>query len=110
MEDVLSWITTHLNPDTVKSIFNGITLGAAHRAEVHDPAVVEGDHDLEQEVCVAAGCISIQMHVTDWAEALREDPILSTVLDWLEAQKKPDLKRLLGEHASSEEGRLTLWN
>ena len=44
------------------------------------------------------------MHMTDWAEAQREDPILSTVLDWMEAQKKTDLKTLLGEHASSEEG------
>ena len=57
MVDVLSQITTHLNPDMVRSIFNGITLGAAHKAEVYDPTTVEGDHDLEQEVCVATGCI-----------------------------------------------------
>ena len=57
MADVLSWITTCLDPDTVRSILNGITLRAAHWAEVHDPIVAEGDNDLEQEVCVAAGCI-----------------------------------------------------
>ena len=108
--DVLSQITTHLNPDMVKSILNGITLGAVHRVEVHDPTVVEGDHDLEQEVCTTAGCILVQMHVNDWAEAQREDPVLSSVLDWLEAQKKTDLKTLLGEHASSEEGQLILQN
>ena len=78
MADVLSQITTHLEPDMMRSIFNGITLGAAHQAEVHDPAVAEGDHDLEQEVHVAAGHISVQMHVTDWAEAQREDPMLSS--------------------------------
>ena len=50
------------------------------------------------------------MHITDWAEAQREDPMLSAVLDWLEAQKKTDLKTLLGEHASSEEGQLILQN
>ena len=50
------------------------------------------------------------MHVTDWAEAQREDPVLSAVLDWLEAQKKTDLKTLLGEQASSEEGQLILQN
>ena len=66
--------------------------------------MVEGDHNLEQEVCVAAGCVLVQMHMTDWAETHREDPVLSAVLDWLEAQKKTDLKTLLGEHASSEEG------
>ena len=41
---------------------------------------------------VAAGCVLVKMHVTDWAEAQREDPVLSAVLDWLEAQKKTDLK------------------
>ena len=44
------------------------------------------------------------MHVTDWTEAQKEDQVLSAVLDWLEGQKKTDLKALLAEHASSEEG------
>ena len=44
------------------------------------------------------------MHVTDWAAAQREDPVLDTVLRWLEAKKKTDLRTLLGEHASSEQG------
>ena len=83
MAEVLSQITTCLNPDRVRSILDGITLGAAHRAEIYDPTIVEGDHDLDQEVCVAAGCMLVQMHMTDWAEAQREDPVLSTVLDWL---------------------------
>ena len=108
--DALSQITTHLDPDVVRSILNGITLGAAYRSEVNDPTMVEGDHDLEQEVHVTAACVLIQMHMTDWAEAQTEDPVLSTVLDWIEAQKKTDLKTLLGEHASSEEGQLILWN
>ena len=50
------------------------------------------------------------MHVTDWAEAQKEDPLLSTVLDWLKAQNKTDLKILLAEHAFSKEGQLILWN
>ena len=110
MADVLSWITTHLNPDVVRSILNRITLGAAHRAEVNNPTLVEGDHDLEQEVCVTTGHVLIQMPITDWAEAQREDPVLSAVLDWIEAQKKTDLKTLLGEHAPGEEGQLILQN
>ena len=36
--------------------------------------------------------------------------VLSMVLDWLEAQKKTDLKTLLGEHAFSEDGQLILQN
>ena len=108
--DVLSQITTCLNPDMVRSVLDGITLGATQRAESHDPTVVEGDHGVEKEVHVATGWVLVQMHMTDWAEAQGEDSVLSMVLDWLEAWKKTDLKTLLGEHASSEEGWLILWN
>ena len=94
----------------VRSILNRVTLGSAHWAEVHDPAVVEGDCHLEQEVCVTTGHTLVQMHVTNWAEAQKEDPILSAVLDWLKAQKKTDLKALLAEHTFSEEGWLILQN
>ena len=57
-----------------------------------------------KEVHVATGWVLVHMHVTDWAEAQRDDLVLSVVLDWLEAPKKTDLKTLLGEHTSSEEG------
>ena len=49
------------------------------------------------------------MHVTDWAAAQREDPELDAVLHWLEA-KKTDLRTLLREHASSEEGQIVWRN
>ena len=41
--DVLSSFTTQLDPKTVKSILNRVTLGMVHRAEVNNPAVVEGE-------------------------------------------------------------------
>ena len=72
------------------------------------PTVVEGDHGVEKEIHVATGWVLVQMQVTDWAEAQREDSVLSA--EWLEVQKKTDLKTPLGEHASSEEGQLILWN
>ena len=50
------------------------------------------------------------MQVMDWAKRQREDPVLNAVLDWPEAQKKTDLKTLLGEHASSKEGQLVWRN
>ena len=93
----------------MKSILNGVTLGSAHWAEVHEPTIVEGDCHLKQEVHVAPGCALVQMHGTDWAEAQKDDVTLSTVLSWLKAQKT-DLKALLAEYASSEEGRLILHN
>ena len=108
--DILSQVTIQLNLETVKSILNGVTLGKAHCAKVHDPAMVEGDQHLEQEVCVAAGCPLVEMHVTDWVEAQGEDPMLSTVLDWLKTQKQTNLRTLLADHTSSEEGKLILWN
>ena len=65
MADVLIQITTHFDPDIVRSILDGITLGAAHWVEVHDPTVAEGDHDLEQEVRVTTRCVLVQMHMTN---------------------------------------------
>ena len=92
------------------SILDEVALEVVHQAEVHDPTVMEGDQHLEQEVHVATGHPLVKMHVTNWAEAQREDPTLSTVLDWLKAQKKTDLKVFLAEHTSSEEGNLILCN
>ena len=67
--DVLSWVTTQLDPDTVNSILDWVAMGSVHQAEVHDPAVVEVDFHLEQEVHVTAGHMLVQMHVMDWTEA-----------------------------------------
>ena len=69
MADVLSWVATWLDPDMVRSILNGVALGTVHWVEVHKPTIVESDHHLEQEVCVAAGCTMVEMHVTDWTKA-----------------------------------------
>ena len=72
--------------------------------------MVEGDKEIEKEVCVAAGQVLVEMHVTNWAAAQREDPKLDAVLHWLEAKKKIDLRTLLGEHASSKEGQIVWRN
>ena len=82
----------------------------AHRAEGHDPLVVEGDHNIEKEVHVAAGWVQVEMHVTNWAMAQKEDPVLNAVLNWLDTQKKTDLRTLLEEHASSKEGQMVWRN
>ena len=46
-------------PRLVRSILDGVTLGTVHQA------IVEGDHCLEQEVCVTAGHALMQMYMTD---------------------------------------------
>ena len=55
MADMLSQITTCLGPEAVQSILDEVTLGTAQRAEGDDPAMVEGDHNTEKEVCVTTG-------------------------------------------------------
>ena len=53
---------------------------------------------------VTAGQVLVEMHVTDWAVAQKEDPELDPVLQWLVSRKKADLRTLLGECITSEEG------
>ena len=68
---MLSQITTCLSQEAMQSILDEVALGATHRAEGYDPAVVEGDHGIEKEVCVATGWVLVEMHVTDWAKTQR---------------------------------------
>ena len=92
----------------VQAILDGAATGAPQRAEGEDPAVNEGDQQKEKEVHVAAGRVLIEMHVTNWATAQKEDPGLAAVLQWLELKKKTNLRTLLGERVSSKEG-LMIW-
>ena len=82
----------------------------AHMAEGHDPSVVEGDHNIEKEVCVTTGQVQVNMHVTNWATAQKEDPVLNAMPNWSGTQKKTDLRTLLGEHASSKKGQMVWRN
>ena len=108
--DVLSQITTLLGPKAVQSVLDWVALGMTHRAEGHNPSVVAVDHNIEKEVHVAAGEVQVDMYVTNWAAAQKVDPVLNAMLKWLGAQKKIDLRTLLGEHASSEEGQVVWRN
>ena len=38
--------------------------------------MVEGDQEKEKEVQVTAGQVLVEMHVTNWTAAQREDPVL----------------------------------
>ena len=104
MADALSQITTHLGLEAVQAVLDGATLGASQRAEGEDPTVIEVDQEKEKEVQVAAGQVLVEMHFTNWAAAQKEDSELEAVLQSLQSKKKTNLRTLLGEHASSEEG------
>ena len=106
--DALSRVTTHLEPEAVQTILDGATVDASQRAEGENPAIIESDQQLEKEVQVTTGQVLVEMHVTNWAAAQKEDPELDAVLQWLESKKKTDLRTLLGECIMSEEGQ-TVW-
>ena len=80
MADALSWVTTHLEPETVQAILDGATMGTSQRVERENPAIIKSDQQLEQEVQVATGQVLVEMHVTNWAVAQKEDPKLDAVL------------------------------
>ena len=102
--DALSRVTTHLKPEVVQAILDGAAMGMSQRVEKENPAMIENNQHLEQEVCVATGRVLVEMHVTDWAVAQKEDPELDAVWQWLGSRKKANLRTLLRECIMSEEG------
>ena len=110
MADALSRVTACLEPEAVQAVLDGATMGTFQGVERENPAVIKSDQQLKQEVQVAAGQILVEMHVTDWAAAQKEDPELDAVFQWLESKKKADLRTLLGECITSEEGQMVWRN
>ena len=102
--DALSQVTTHLELEAVQAILDGATVGVSQRVERENPAVIENDQQLEKEVQITAGQVLVEMHVTNWAATQTEDPKLDAVLRCLESKKKTDLRTLLRECITSEEG------
>ena len=86
--DTLSWVTTHLGPEAVQTVLDGATVGTSQRAERESPAIIKGDQQLEKEVWVTTAQVLVEMHVTDWAAAQKEDPELNAVLQWLESYEE----------------------
>ena len=108
--DALSWVTTRLLPEAIQTILDGVAMGTSGQAERERPAIIKNDQLLEQEVRVATGRVVVEMHVTDWAAAQKEDPELDAVLQWLGSRKKADLRTLLGECIMSKEGQMVWRN
>ena len=102
--DALSPVTTRLELETVQTILDGATVGTSQRVEGENPAIIESDQQLEQEVWVASGRVLVEMHVTDWAAVQKEDLELDADLQWLESKKEADPRTLLRECIMSKEG------
>ena len=107
----LSQVTSKLNPETMKSIMDGVTVGTTKKADAHDPVMAKADEEipkLVQETVILVQASCIYLHVTDWVTTQQEDPILKTAIQWISGQKIQDLKHLLGDNANTEEGRTIL--
>ena len=52
--DALSWVMACLGLEAVQAILDGATVGTSQKAEMENPAVIEGDQQLEKEVWVTA--------------------------------------------------------
>ena len=50
----------------------------------------------------------MNLHVTDWLTAKKEDPILKTVIKWIPNWKVQDWKHLLRDNRNTEEGKTIL--
>ena len=69
--DALSHVASKLNVEAVKSILDGVTVGTAARANVHDLMVVEANKRIHKQVeeiavHVQAAHTHANLHVMDW--------------------------------------------
>ena len=78
--NVLSQVTTRLDSETVKSILNGVALGTVcTRLKSMTQPWWKVTNAWSKKYEVAAGHPLVEMHVTNWAEAQREDPMWSAL-------------------------------
>ena len=107
--DALSNVTSKLYTEVVRSILDEFTIGTIGRADAHDLAVANTDEEVHkqvEEIAVPARAIHmhVNLHVMYWVAAQQEDPILKIVIDWISTHKVQDLKHLMGDHTTTEEG------
>ena len=87
----------------------GVTIGTTGRADACDLMVAEANNGIHQQVKETAvqahaAHTCVHLHVTDWIVVQQENPILKTVMEWVSFHKVQDLKHLLGDHGTMEEG------
>ena len=78
-----------MSSEVMKAVFDNLTLGARRRAEQEynmDSATHQEANSIE--VNVRSARLSMQMYVTDWAEAQREDLEIKAAMDWCHLNRK----------------------
>ena len=84
--DALSWVTSKLNAETVKSILDGVNMGTTERADTHDQAMAKADKEIHKPVqgtVILASAAHVDLHETDWVITQQEDPTLKTTIEWI---------------------------
>ena len=107
--DALSWVTSRLDMETVKSILDRVTIGSTGRVDAHDPVVAEADSEIHRKVQEAAIQATaththVNLHMPDWVAAQWEDPVLRAMINWISNGKVQNLKHLLGDDMNTDEG------
>ena len=88
----------------MKSILDRVTVETIGRADTHDLAVTAANERIHKQVEeTAVQAHAAHMHVMDWVAMQQEDPILK-IVEWISTYKVLDLKHLLGDHATMEDG------
>ena len=93
-------------------MLDGVSGGTTEKADAHDPAVAKADEEiykLVQETLILDWTTCVDLHVTDWVTAQKEDPILKNVIKWISGQKVQDLRHLLGDDTDTKEEKTILW-
>ena len=73
----------------MKAVFNNLTSGAGRRAELEYNIDLPIHNEADSiKLSVKSARLNSQMHVTNWAEAQREDPEIEAALDWCWLDRK----------------------
>ena len=111
--DALSRVPISHSWGTIRSLLEGVIVGAANWGEVKASKELLEEHEhLSQEVRVQAVKLA-PMHIVDWEEAQEADAVLAACHKWLHLGKdmplpKRDafLKESLGAEAETEQGKM----
>ena len=78
-----------MSSEAMKAAFDNLTSGASRRAELEYKADSATHHKADSiEASVRSTRLSMQMHVTDWAEAQHEDPEIEAAMDWCHLDRR----------------------
>ena len=79
-----------MGDDDIKCLLDGITIGAANQAELHNPLMQQAE--IEDNIRInAAGPTNTntgpkgEINVVDWAQAQQEDLELEITIQWIKA-------------------------